>query len=79
MTYPIPSRSVMFTFLFFLLFTSVRSISGAISCLNYAATSHHVPMIPYIVSISSRFDMSDVKRKHGPEVLELLEKQVKRV
>jgi hypothetical protein len=36
-------------------------------------------MIPYIVSISSRFDMSDVKRKHGPEVLELLEKQVKRV
>ncbi|KAK5814996.1 protein-tyrosine phosphatase-like protein [Linnemannia elongata] len=48
---------------------------GAISCLNYAATSHHVPMIPYIVSISSRFDMSDVKRKHGPEVLELLEKQ----
>ncbi|KAK3822455.1 MAG: protein-tyrosine phosphatase-like protein [Linnemannia elongata] len=48
---------------------------GAISCLNYAATSHHVPMIPYIVSISSRFDMSDVKRKHGPEVLELLETQ----
>ena len=36
-------------------------------------------MIPYIVSISSRFDMSDVKRKHGPEILELLEKQVKRV
>ena len=49
---------------------------GAISCLNYAATSNHVPLIPYIISISSRFDMSDVKRKHGPEVLALLEKQV---
>ncbi|KAG9323001.1 hypothetical protein KVV02_007431 [Mortierella alpina] len=48
---------------------------GAISCLNYAATSNHVPLIPYIISISSRFDMSDVKRKHGPEVLALLEKQ----
>lgn len=48
---------------------------GAISCLNYAATSEHVPMIPYIVSISSRFDMSDVKRKHGPETMDLLEKQ----
>ncbi|KAF9359033.1 hypothetical protein BGX34_008575 [Mortierella sp. NVP85] len=48
---------------------------GAISCLNYAATSNHVPMIPYIVSLSSRFHMADVKRKHGPELMELLEKQ----
>ncbi|KAG0201183.1 hypothetical protein BGX28_005930 [Mortierella sp. GBA30] len=48
---------------------------GAISCLNYAATSKHVPLIPYIVSISSRFDMSDVKRKHGPETMALLEEQ----
>jgi hypothetical protein len=50
--------------------------SGAISSLNYAATSNHVPMIPYIVSLSSRFHMADVKRKHGPELMELLGKQV---
>ncbi|KAG0264144.1 hypothetical protein BG011_007412 [Mortierella polycephala] len=48
---------------------------GAISCLNYAATSKHVPLIPYVISISSRFDMSDVKRKHGPETMALLETQ----
>ncbi|KAF9302697.1 hypothetical protein BGZ74_004990 [Mortierella antarctica] len=48
---------------------------GAISILNYAATSNHVPLIPYIVSISSRFDMTDVKRKHGPEIMSLLETQ----
>ncbi|KAG0036231.1 hypothetical protein BGZ82_004504 [Podila clonocystis] len=48
---------------------------GAISILNYAATSNHVPLIPYIVSISSRFDMADVKRKHGPHIISLLETQ----
>ncbi|KAG0346930.1 hypothetical protein BG004_000514 [Podila humilis] len=48
---------------------------GALSILNYAATSNHVPLIPYIVSISSRFDMSDVKRKHGPHILSLLDNQ----
>ncbi|KAF9380859.1 hypothetical protein CPB97_008096 [Podila verticillata] len=48
---------------------------GAISTLNYAATSNHVPLIPYIVSISSRFDMADVKRKHGPQMMSLLETQ----
>ncbi|KAG0233297.1 hypothetical protein BGX31_004857 [Mortierella sp. GBA43] len=49
---------------------------GALSTLNYAAVSNHVPMIPYIISISSRFHMADVKRKHGPELMGLLEKQV---
>ncbi|KAF9381844.1 hypothetical protein CPC16_009657 [Podila verticillata] len=48
---------------------------GAISSLNYAATSNHVPLIPYIVSISARFDMADVKRKHGPQIMSLLETQ----
>ncbi|KAF9967344.1 hypothetical protein BGZ70_009886 [Mortierella alpina] len=48
---------------------------GAISCLNYAATSNHVPLIPYVISISARFDMSDAPRRHGPEVMALLEKQ----
>ncbi|KAI8595740.1 Alpha/Beta hydrolase protein [Dissophora ornata] len=48
---------------------------GAISCLNYAATSNHVPLIPYVVSLSSRFHMADVKRKHGPDTMALLEKQ----
>ncbi|KAI1315025.1 hypothetical protein EDD11_001364, partial [Mortierella claussenii] len=48
---------------------------GAISGLNYAATSNHVPMIPYIVSLSSRFHMADVRRKHGPETMALLESQ----
>ncbi|KAF9429787.1 hypothetical protein BGZ94_009481 [Podila epigama] len=48
---------------------------GAISILNYAANSNHVPLIPYIISISSRFHMEDVKRKHGPELLSLLETQ----
>ncbi|KAF8924389.1 hypothetical protein BGZ58_001830, partial [Dissophora ornata] len=51
-------------------------LAGAISCLNYAATSNHVPLIPYVVSLSSRFHMADVKRKHGPDTMALLEKQV---
>ncbi|KAF9963458.1 hypothetical protein BGZ65_003231 [Modicella reniformis] len=48
---------------------------GAISCLNYAALSKHVPLIPYIVSLSSRFHMADVRRKHGPELMVHLEQQ----
>ncbi|KAF9165449.1 hypothetical protein DFQ26_000130 [Actinomortierella ambigua] len=48
---------------------------GAISILNYASTSQRVPLIPFIVSISSRFNMEDVKRKHGPQVMQLLEEQ----
>ncbi|KAF8929788.1 tyrosine phosphatase family-domain-containing protein [Dissophora ornata] len=48
---------------------------GAISNLNYAAVSNHVPLIPHIVSISTRFDMADVKRRHGQQVLTLLEEQ----
>lgn len=50
--------------------------SGAISSLNYAAVSNHVPMIPYIVSLSARFHMADARRKHGPELMSLLETQV---
>ncbi|KAG0238974.1 hypothetical protein BGW41_007990 [Actinomortierella wolfii] len=48
---------------------------GAISILNYASTTQRVPLIPFIVSISSRFNMEDVKRKHGPQVMQLLEEQ----
>ncbi|KAG0352926.1 protein-tyrosine phosphatase-like protein [Gamsiella multidivaricata] len=48
---------------------------GAISSLNYAATSGHVPLIPYIVALSSRFHMADVRRKHGSETMALLEEQ----
>ncbi|KAG0245781.1 hypothetical protein BGX31_006069 [Mortierella sp. GBA43] len=48
---------------------------GAISILNYAATSNHVPLIPYVISISTRFDMEDVKRRHGKQVMKLLEEQ----
>ncbi|KAF9914858.1 hypothetical protein BX616_007417, partial [Lobosporangium transversale] len=48
---------------------------GAISALNYAANFNHMPMIPYIISISSRFNMADVRRKHGPELMTLLENQ----
>ncbi|KAG0300624.1 hypothetical protein BGZ98_009036 [Dissophora globulifera] len=48
---------------------------GGISSLNFAATSNHVPLIPYIVSLSSRFHMADVRRKHGPEKMALLEEQ----
>ncbi|KAF9434580.1 hypothetical protein BGZ76_007771 [Entomortierella beljakovae] len=48
---------------------------GAISVMHYAAVSNHVPLIPNIVSLSCRHNMADVKRKHGPELLELLETQ----
>ncbi|KAG0350885.1 hypothetical protein BGZ54_003586 [Gamsiella multidivaricata] len=48
---------------------------GAISSLNYAAVSNHVPLIPYIISISTRFDMTDVRRRHGQQILTLLEEQ----
>ncbi|KAF9970934.1 hypothetical protein BGZ73_006198 [Actinomortierella ambigua] len=48
---------------------------GAISILNYASTTQRVPLIPFIVSISSRYNMEDVKRKHGPQVMQLLEEQ----
>ncbi|KAG0318645.1 hypothetical protein BGZ99_005567 [Dissophora globulifera] len=49
---------------------------GAISLLNYAATSNHVPLIPHIVSISTRLDMFDVKRRHGHKIMKLLDDQV---
>ncbi|KAF8979840.1 hypothetical protein BGZ46_004969 [Entomortierella lignicola] len=48
---------------------------GAISSLRYAALSHHVPMIPNIVSLSCRYDMGHVVHKHGPEKMGLMEKQ----
>ncbi|KAG0317329.1 hypothetical protein BGZ99_006365 [Dissophora globulifera] len=48
---------------------------GAISILNYAATSNHVPLIQHVVSISTRLDMFDVKRRHGPKIMKLLEDQ----
>ncbi|KAK3828166.1 MAG: protein-tyrosine phosphatase-like protein [Benniella sp.] len=48
---------------------------GAISSLNYAASYNHVPLIPYIISLSTRFDMSDAKRRHGKQVMQLLEDQ----
>ncbi|KAF9999400.1 hypothetical protein BGZ80_008037 [Entomortierella chlamydospora] len=48
---------------------------GAISTLRYAGVSNHVPMIPYLVSLSCRYDMSHVIHKHGPEQMALLEKQ----
>ncbi|GJJ77659.1 hypothetical protein EMPS_10018 [Entomortierella parvispora] len=59
----------------YLIYALIGHSRGAISCLNYAATSKHVPLIPYIVSISSRFNMADVRRKHGPETMALLEEQ----
>ncbi|KAG0053019.1 hypothetical protein BGZ83_001780 [Gryganskiella cystojenkinii] len=59
----------------YFIFALIGHSRGAISCLNYAATSKHVPLIPYIVSLSSRFHMEDVRRKHGPETMALLEEQ----
>ncbi|KAG0049770.1 hypothetical protein BGZ83_005418 [Gryganskiella cystojenkinii] len=46
---------------------------GAISMLNYAALSNHAPLIPHIVSISTRFDMADVKRRHGKHVMNMMD------
>jgi hypothetical protein len=57
-------------------FVCFNVLVGAISILNYAASYNHVPLIPYIISLSTRFDMSDAKRRHGKQVMKLLEDQV---
>ncbi|KAF9111168.1 hypothetical protein BGX27_005309 [Mortierella sp. AM989] len=48
---------------------------GAISSLRYAAISNHLPMIPYVVSLSCRYNMAHAKQRHGPELMGLLETQ----
>ncbi|KAF9354802.1 hypothetical protein BGX26_007349 [Mortierella sp. AD094] len=57
------------------IYTLIGHSRGAISTLRYAAISNHVPMIPYLVGLSCRYDMSHVVHKHGPEKMALLEEQ----
>ncbi|KAG0293968.1 hypothetical protein BGZ98_001949, partial [Dissophora globulifera] len=59
------------------IYALIEHSHGAISLLNYAATSSHVPPIPHIVSINTRLDMFDVKRRHGHKIMKLLDDQVK--